>query len=212
MPLYDLTTRKTKDTAGDLQLEDFNDTIRESLKKYSRARPRTLVADVAGDGSHDYPLPAGWSNGLSALQSIEFPIGSLPETYIDNDGIKLYQAPGGVKIRLYDFTPAVGETIRVTFTGLHDETSLPDADIEAVANMAASLCCRQLALRYAGSSDSTIGADVVNYRSKGDEFARRAKELEKLFRDAIGIRENDTTPAAMATVAAPDSRRRLTHG
>ena len=209
MPLYELTTRKTKDTNQDLQLEDFNGNILEAVKKYSKVRPRIKAEDILGPGGHDFQLPASWSPGLSTIQTVEYPIGKVPESYIDNAKVRLYQAPDGLKLRLYDVAPLAGQSFRVTFTALHDEASLPESDIEAVANLAASLCCRQLAQRYAGTSDPTIGADVVNYRSKGDEFARRAKELRALFQDALGIKENDTTAAAMATVKAPARKRLL---
>ena len=209
MTLYLLTTRKIKDTNEDLQPEDFTGNVLEAIKRYSKARPRTLAADVAGTGGHDYTLPSGWSPGLSVLESIEYPIGDIPETFLDPTTVKLYQTPEGLKLRLYEVTPPVGQDFRVTFTALHEEASLPESDLEAVANLAASLCCRQLAQRYAGTSDSMIGADSVNFRSKGDEFARRAKELKQLYQEAIGVKENDTTPAAMTTVNSPAGKRRL---
>jgi hypothetical protein len=208
MSLYSLTTGKTLDGANVLQQGHIEGNILEALKRYSKARPRPLVADIAGDGGHDYALPAGWSLGLSVLESAEYPTGNLPETLIDKEEVKLYNTPAGTMLRFYLVTPKVGETIRICFTGLHTEATVPEADLEAVANLAASLCCRQLAQRYAGTSDSTIGADVVSYRSKGDEFARRAKELQGLFDNAIGIQDGDTAPPAMATVEPPAERRR----
>lgn len=214
MPLYDQVQRKTKDSPGDLLPDDFNGNILEALKRYTKARPLELVADIVGNAGHDYDLPAGWSQELSTIVSIEYPIGNIPETYVDRDDHKIYATPTGRKIRLIADKPPVTASFRATFTGLHTEATLPEIDTEAVANLAASLCCRQLAQRYAGTSDPTIGADVVNYRSKGDEFARRAKELETLYKQAIGIKADDTTPAAMAigTAAATEHDRiRLTH-
>jgi hypothetical protein len=40
---------------------------------------------------------------------------------------------------------------------------------------------------------------VVNYRTKSQEYASRAKRLMRLYFDHLGIDENDPTPSAGAT-------------
>ena len=60
-----------------------------------------------------------------------------------------------------------------------------------------------------------IDADAVNYRTKSAEFAARAKRLLQLYKDHMGLKEDDTaTPAA--AVADHDEKypggfERLTH-
>jgi hypothetical protein len=210
--LYALTKGKTKDDAGKLSDPlDFDNSIAEALKRYSKTRPRLACIDIPGTGSHDYALPIGWSDGFSTIVSIETPIGNVPETLLDTDEWSLYMTPTGTKLRLLD-APAATETVRMLFTQLHTEATLPVADSDAVANLAASLCCRQLAAAYSNTSDPTIQADVVNYRSKSGEYTRLADSLEKLYKEHLGIKADDTTAAAMTNAPAPDSGRvRVTH-
>lgn len=213
MPLIDIVERKTKDSSGTLQYEDYTGAVTEALKRYSKHRPYWKVADITGNGGHDYPLPADWSEGLSAAQGIEYPVGNIPETILDAADWKLYATPTGKKLRLITSTPKATETFRLVYSTLHaSERTVPAADIEAVANLAASICLRQLAAKYGQTSDPTINADVVNYRSKCDEFRRLADSLEALYKEHLGLKESDTTPAAMATAPAPKRDRvRLTH-
>lgn len=213
MPLYDLTVQKVKDTASILEdPADFDAAIAEALNRYSKHRPRLVVDDVPGQDGPDIALPVGWVTDFSAIDSIEFPIGNVPETFIDRTGWRFYKTPTDTFIRFTEARPASDEEARITFTALHTEPTLPPVDVEAVANLAASFCCGQLARHYGQTSDPTIQADSVNYRSKGDEYARRAKELEAQYKNHVGIKESDTTPAAMAVAPAPDdSRVRLTH-
>ena len=214
MPLYDLVVKTVKDGAGILEdPADFDAAIAEALNRYSKHRPRLVVDDVAGQDGPDIALPEGWVNDFSNIDSIEFPIGNMPETRIDRVDWRFYKTPTDTFIRFAAARPASVEEVRVTFTALPLEAPLPPVDVEAVANLAASFCCGQLARHYGQTSDPTIQADVVNYRSKGDEYARRAKELEAQYKNHVGIKESDTTPAAMAVAPAPDdSRVRLTHG
>ena len=201
-----------KDLSGVLTATDYDTALSSALARYSKDRPRLVVSDIAGTNSRDYPVPAAWVDGLSTVERVEYPANQIPEILLDDDGWSIYRSPSGLKFRLTECIPAVGEIIRLLFSTAHDSTTVPDLDTPAVASLAASTCCRRLAQIYGQTSDPTIQADSVNYRSKGDEYARRAKELEGLYRSHIGVKENDTTPAACATVRAPDNRRsRLTH-
>jgi hypothetical protein len=211
--LLSMVTGAVKDTAGALAQSDFDMAINNALARYSKDRPRTVVGDIAGAGVQEYALPTGWVDGLSVIEQVEYPAGQIPEVLVDSEALQLYRSPSGLKLRLIDVIPGHGETVRVQFTAGHDVTTVPGLDAPAVANLAASTCCRQLAQIYGQTSDPSLQADSVNYRSKGDEFARRAKELEGLYRAHIGVRENDTTPAS--SVSASSQRRRrgsLTHG
>ena len=96
---------------------------------------------------------------------------------------------------------------------MHDEASLPLSDLEAVANLAASFCLRQLASAFGQTGDSTIQADSVNYRSKCDEFRRLADSYEALYKNHLGLKDGDTVPAASVTARPAETKRpRLTHG
>jgi hypothetical protein len=60
-----------------------------------------------------------------------------------------------------------------------------------VVDFAASLAADKLASFYVGTGDSTIQADVVNYRSKSQEMLNVSKKLRKRYFDHMGIDESD---------------------
>ncbi len=208
MALTDLIIGKVKDDSGKLDSADFASSATEALNRYSKAAPRIVVADVPGSGSHDCDLPPDWVDGFSDILRVEYPVGRIPANIIDGHDYLVYATPTGKKLRITLATPDSDELVRQLYTLPHDEDSVPAIDLEAVANLAASLCLRQLAAAHGQTSDPTIQADVVNYRSKADEFRRLADSFEALYRAHLGIKTNDTVPAA-ATVAAPPERTRL---
>ncbi len=212
--LIDLVKGKVKDDSGRLtDPDDYQNAIAEALKRYSKCRPQVLVEDIMGLGVNDYDLPDAWAPEFSVIEQVEYPAGLVPEQLVDPRDYKLYRTPSGLQLRLLAAAPAVGSAIRLTFTALQTEATLPSADLEAVANLAASVALRQLAAAFGQTGDPLIQADAVNYRSKGDEFARRAKEHEGLYNDHMGIGKDAPVKAAMATAPTPDSERmRLTHG
>jgi hypothetical protein len=200
---------RIQDDAGKLVQSDKDALIKQAVNgRYSKDRPRELVSDVQGNGTSDLLLPAGPSNppeqfedGFSLISTIEFPIGQIPETFVEDANWKLYRSPSGVKIRMLASVPSAQDVIRVAWTVRHSPgttgqnpipTTVPDADFEAVCDYAASLCLEALAARYAQTGDSTINADTVNYRSKSQEYSSLAKALRKRYDDHIGINEGGT--------------------
>jgi hypothetical protein len=210
--LIDRVTAKVKDASGEITPDDYEAAAVEALKCYSRHRPRHLVEDLPGTGANDLALPADWAEGTSTVVSVEYPVGRIPESLIDARDYRLYRAPAGLKLRLLTVAPAAPETVRLLYTTQHTEASIPVGDEEAVANLAAAVCLRQLAARYGQTSDPTIGADVVNYRSKADEFRRLAQAYDEAANAHLGIGTKTDTAAASVTAPKPDSKRvRLTH-
>lgn len=214
MNLIDLIRAKVKDDSGKLtDPDDLLSAATEALNRYSKARPLEVVVDIPGSGSHDCDLPIDWVEGFSAILQVEYPVDRVPAVIIDRRDYSIYATPAGKKLRILIATPDADENIRQTYTIMHSEDSVPVVDLEAVANLAASICLRQLAAAFGQTGDSTIGADVVNYRSKADEFRRLADSFEGLYKSHLGIKDNDTVTAALVTAPAPDDgRTRLIHG
>lgn len=211
--LIDRVTAKVKDASGEITPGDYENAVVEALKGYSKHRPRHVADDLTGTGAHDLDLPADWSEGSSSVVSVEYPVGLIPEELIDPRDFRLYRTPAGLKLRLLAVAPPETDTVRILYTAPHTEATIPAADEEAVANLAAAVCLRQLAARYGQTSDPTIGADVVNYRSKADEFRRLAQAYEERAFAHLGIGIKTDTAAASVTAPAPDAKRpRLTHG
>lgn len=206
MNLIDLIRSKVKDDSGKLSdPDDLTSACTEALNRYSKARPLEVVVDIPGAGTHDVDLPTDWIEGFSSIIQVEYPVDQVPARIIERRFCQLYAAPTGKKLRIWTINPTAAEMVRQTYTILHSEDSVPVVDLEAVANLAASICLRQLAAAFGQTSDSTIQADTVNYRSKADEFRRLADSFEGLYKSHLGIKDNDTVAAA-STVAAPPER------
>jgi hypothetical protein len=222
MALVDLVIGKVKDESEKLVPEDFAQGLVEALKRYSKVRPRMLVEDIPGNNGHDYDLPPGWVADFSSFDTIEYPLGQVPELFLDPRDFRLYLTPSGTRLRVTSFAPTPAETMRANYTVPHVEETLPDQDTDAVANLAAANCLRRLAAAYGQTSGSTIQADTVNYRSKTDEFRRLADAYEQQYNDHLGIGKDAPVAAACSMASAPDdgsvglvhlnSKVRMTHG
>lgn len=200
-------TSRLKDTVAKLSQADQDAAITQAVKRYSKDRPRELVTDVPGKGTAFIDLPSiaavqnvsnavKFEDGFSEIESIEFPIGDAPPTLLEDFEWQMYRTPTGLQIMLTAETPATTDTLRVTWTARHDQgtsgsnaipTTVPDADFEAVCDLAASFSFDILAAAYARTSDSSIGADAVNYRTKSQEAASLATKFRKRYEDHLGI-------------------------
>ena len=214
--LIDLVKAKVKDASGKLEdPADYENAIAEALNRYSKYKPLVLVVDVNGSDSRLYDVPGGWIDEFSMIASIEYPVDASQENLLDLEDYGLYRHPDGLKIRFVDAQPGTGEVFRITFTAIRTADAIPQGDLNAFTNLAASICLEILANAFLQTIDPTIDADSVNYRSKSSEAAARAKQLFKLYKDHIGIKEDDTTPPATAVADMdekyPGGTDRLTH-
>lgn len=164
--------------------------VQVAVGLFSQAFPRVSAAEIAGDGSYDYDLPAAWIEEFSDVQQIECPAGERPARYIDADEWSLYRGVSGQKLRFVRAL-AAGKTAVVSFSVLHEVTNaagtISPAWNNAVSFLAASIACNIAASYYAQTGESSIGADAVAHRTKSQEYRALAgrwgdlyeKELEK---------------------------------
>lgn len=190
-----------QDNGSALQQPEKDIAIQMAVKVYSRLRPQEKVADIAGDGGFDYALPADWVDGFSIPKKVEYPAGEQEPKYISMEDISLYRSAAALKLRFLKFSPATGKTIRLTYSALHIVTAgsatIPVSDEDAVGALAAAHACEALSNYYAQTTEPTLTADVVDHRTKSQEFAGRAKRLRALFLSALGIKEeNEVAPAS----------------
>lgn len=180
--------------------------VRAIKERYAKDAPLEIVSDVAGNGTNylDLPVdPAGeaiFEPNFSTIESIEYPIGQQPPQMVLDSDIRLYRSPTGYQVLINFDTPPVGSSMRVTWTARHlgDGSTVPDKDFHAVVDFAASLAAEKLASFYVGTGDSTIQADVVNYRSKSQEMLNIAKALRKRYYNHMGIDEGATSDEEVA--------------
>lgn len=190
-------------TAKMLDVVLVNDTIttpsrfvvQAITQQYSIDRPRTMCTDVAGVGTSFVDLPqateddpAAFEPGFSQLTDVEFPIDDDCPSSLDPSDWTLRQIPSGTKLQIKGSKIAAEEFVRLFWTARHAEdgsTVLP-SDVFAVADLAGALYMERLAAYYLDTSDSTISADTVNYRTKGQESLTLAKTLRKRYLDQMG--------------------------
>ena len=192
---------RVRDAASRFTDAQRDDAITAAVKRYGQVRPLQGVQDYPGDGAtFDLALPTGWVTDFSIVRAIEYPAGEREPVYLETESYQLYQSPSATKLRLLDTTPATGKTARVTFTKPHlvdaSGSSIPSVDEEALSNLAAAIGLRELASIYAGTVDPSIAADVVNYRSKAQEYQSLAKDLEALYRSHLGLDKESEAKAA----------------
>ena len=206
MTLRELSDRVkilVQDAAGKLSDGDRDKLIAQSIQqRYSKDRPREIVTDVPGNGAADLDLPGAgedvFDEGFSLIRQLEYPIGNVPPSTIEDGGWTLYRTPAGLKLRLLASRVPAGESIRVTWTARHrgDGSTVPQCDFEAVCDLAAALCFDALAAIYAQTGDSTIAADTVNYRTKSQEYLGLAKSARRRYFAHIGVAEEADAASA----------------
>lgn len=220
MPLADyqtLTTNLVRDDTGRIAIADRDEAIARAAARYSKDRPRKTIVDVAAPGGNRLNLPAGWQAGFSAIVAIEYPIGKTPQNLLDQDSYTIYSTPTGDEIKIASAITAA-QPVRVTYTIRHLVDAANDTiradDREPVCCWAAALLLEQLAAWFTGSSDSTIQADSVDRRSKGGEYASRAKSLRARYFAELGLDEKRNTAAGVVVdldLADSQGRDRLLH-
>lgn len=171
---------------------------RAIVERYSVDAPLEAVSDVQGNGTNYLDLPVItqapillFEPNFSVIRRIEYPIGQQPPQLLLDSDFRVYRTPSGYQILINFDTPGPDQSMRVTWTARHlsDGSTVPDKDFFAVVDFAASLAAEKLASFYVGTGDTTIAADVVDYRSKSSEMLSVAKALRKRYYNHMGIEE-----------------------
>jgi hypothetical protein len=197
-----------QDEDEELALADRDAFIAEAVDMHSKHRPQVKVVSVTGTGNYLYDLPADWEEGFSEIESVEYPVNGLdinPQVpnVLDQVRYMIYQGASKKQLRfLYD-TPGATETFLLTYTLRHSVSiatgTIPDADFNAVCNLAGALCCyalgRKLTEQSGGASmavrDQTWRS-VLRYSEKG-------KELMGLYNAHMGLDADNLAASVSGT-------------
>jgi hypothetical protein len=168
-----------------LSSAQLRDAIAEAVREYSKKKPRRILKDAQAltAGDWDYTLWTEWEHGFSTLITFEYPLSTTAQErpylnvaediWIDPDR-SLFGFRAGL-------LPSTGETYRAVFTAPHtldDSTdTVPAADYPSVAQYAAGVALTQAANLACQSEGQGTAADVVNYRSKQQEFSTQARRM-----------------------------------
>ena len=204
-----------------LATADKNLAVAQAVKTHSRHKPVVVVEDVDGDGGFDYALDDldDWSDGVSVVRQVEYPVDDDDETadIVDDDNWTIYAKPDGEVLRFLYATPDADEDVRITYTAMHEcpasgTCTVSGYDEEAVQALAAGFFCEMLATYFSQDQDSTIAADSVDHSSKAKNYAARAKALKKIYFDHVGVKPDGPAPAGFTVAKAPETDRvRLSH-
>ena len=197
----------------------------DAVNFHSKYKPYKKTADVAAANSYlvtinntNFP---NWLDGFSDITFIEYPADEEQDprdAEISSDDWSYYEKSSTKYVRFLSDTPSSG-TIRFTYTVKYyidsstaASTLFYDNDFSAFCDLAAALCCRSIAAKFGYFTDSTIGADAVEYRNKSDLWASRSKNFWDQYMSfmfpnvppAFATKEFDTMFSAL-------SEDRLTH-
>lgn len=200
--MADLTTFRSKvnatvpDKGQRVLQEDKDRFITEAVKQYSVDRPRIVTAELTGDGTTQvFTVPSGWTNRFSVLKFYEHPIDQVPQIERDlQDEIKVIERVDNVElIQLTTQVLAAAEKARIRFSAQHivseSESTIPDNDLDAVANLAASKVARAMAAFFGESTAPTLGADVVLHDQKATLFTALGDRLLKMYVEHVSSGE-----------------------
>lgn len=185
-----------------------DDAVGHAAQIWSKYRPQVLLADLAGTGSaYDFSLPAAFDIDTSYLRLVEYPAGERTPTYVDAADWVVYRSTSSTaKLRLYRATPAVGETVRITYTCPHvinaSGSTIDAGDEGPFADLCASLVAEWVSSYFSQAVDSSLVVDSRDYKSQATEYALRARRFRDLAFAHLGIGAGSGAGAA-AGGAAP---------
>jgi hypothetical protein len=199
-------------SGGQIGDRDRDAAIAAAVLQYSGDKPLVWIADVRAAAPSLLPRPPGWVEGLSSVESLEYPIGDDPPQFLRAAEISDYRTPASYFSRVPNL-PA-GAVVRVNYTVRHQLTgpldSIPLDDREAVVCLATAGCLDKLANASAGDTDPTVAAGAVQQVTRSQAYAARAREMRRQYFALLGI--NPDKPAAAAGVVVElKTRRGLTH-
>jgi len=197
-----------------------------ACRRYSAERPDEAAQDLTGDGTCYLDLPSGWTDGLSAIVSVEYPLDQTPPVYLDARSFTTYVRPTETGyetvLRFLYGSIALGQQVRVTYTAERSfaAQNVLAVDFDAVCALATSRAADTIAAKYARSHEPLISADVSGGGQTKvqawQSIARRWQAVwdqhsQGLASPASGVVNWDTQLTADPEWATAAGRDHLTH-
>lgn len=183
-----------QDGAQKLTVNSRFDAIRDAVAEHAHLIPFTRRRSIFGTGSAILATPTGWVDEFSAVQRIEYPLGTNPPTYLQSSDWTLISSPTAsttYQIQFLSLSLATAQRVNLEWTIPHtiDESTstIPEAQFRPVAWLASSYALLQLSAFYNQSGDSTISIDSQDAGSKGRDYLALARELRSRYRLWFGL-------------------------
>lgn len=202
-----------RDEDAKLSRDEITNAINSALYRLNQDAPLHKIVDVTAADENIVSVPAAFESKFSQIINVEYPINERPRANLAD--VYIYQEPNG---QVLDLPYAITGDLRITFTIRHSidnaASSFTTEQTEPLASYVASILCGQLATLYSHDTDSVIQSDSVDHASKADSFRRRARDLNKVYGDYIGVDKPNKPKdsAAGAVVSIAPRRSYLTHG
>lgn len=175
---------------GFLDAEAQAQAVNDALRRYSGDCPRILVESIAGADTSVYDLSealAAWDPNASRVAHVEYPWSRTSENELDLDEWEVEEDPtAGKFLRLIGYSAATGCSIRVKYTALWTEATIPAHHLSPVAQLAAAGMARILAARFAQGNESTIQVDTFHPVNRSSQYVKLAQDLEKQYVAGVG--------------------------
>lgn len=187
--------------------------IEQAVLQYGLDAPQQLQVVVDGVNGDTIPVPPGWVVGRSLLTAVEFPVGRAPAAIIDAATAR--DAAGNWQI-LLPVDSLIDATVRIHFSAPHlvnaTECTVPAEHENALACWAAAELCRQLATQKGHERDATISAANTNGASQSGDLARRARDWDLQYRQALGLPDPEKVSGAAGATAVVQFERSRQRG
>jgi hypothetical protein len=194
-------TDRVSAATGKLSPDMLTEALSSALAQYSQARPVEVVAKVAGSGGFDYPLTgigailASWVRDFSQILGAIYPYDATVQTQseLESETYGVVRLDTGDVLRFFEASPTAAQWLLFRYTSRHTVTddvvappstgasTIPDGELDAVADLIAAYCCDELASFYSQSTDSSVNADVVAHLSKAQEYRSQAAQFRKSY-------------------------------
>lgn len=202
--------------------------ILDALRQMEREFPFIQRKKFTGTGAKFYKLSTiftDWINDRSSVKRVASPA----PTIADDDEIhwlgysewEMWDDGTDEYIRLSDALSSPDQALVVyaipwTINGVESATAtnLTRRAEEAIIYLATAITCYALASKAAGTVDSQIPGDILNYRSKEAEYRRMGDAWMKLYNDVIGAGKVEVSAAMVRSdynYAGQGGTLRMTH-
>lgn len=207
----------------------------EGKRQLDRDYPLEISGVITGTGKNSYKLTGiltGWQDGFSVIRSILNPTPDLASDesvyYADLGNVRTVRLGTDYWLQFVADTSGIntginsGKTATLVFTvqwaikGIDsaEATTITDRVKNALEYICTSIACMSLGVKAAGTLDSQIDGDLINWQGKQQQYRQMAKDFRAAYFTELGLTPDQ--PRAVMVRAnypsrPPDRQAYLTH-
>lgn len=160
--------------------------IDKAVTKINKVLPKEIAEDIATDGSDEYSMPTDWITESSIILKIFWEYDD--DSPLEHDTYEIVTTPSGRKIR-FESNLTTGKQFRVvhttSWTCTGSSCDLPEHYADLVEYFSITLYAEALNAYYSQTADSTIDADIVNYKQKATQYSAMAERFMNYFKEGL---------------------------